>query len=299
MSYQLTRSLVFLLSLLVAQTARGDEVDDVKGQWDADVQKARDVFDRALTRTNKATVRKLLVVAEKAAKRKDQDVVNRAFTEILRIDRDNSIAQAHFEKLGTLDHVLTRLALEWRPLVVTGDATEDSQIFYESMLGTYNDGQAPFVNLAAPYTGNIENVTINKRITQVTNGNVAAATIEKYSGEGLIAIPETADYVIVLDGVSELFLDDKQVANAKNGPVVLPLQEGVYRVRLNVEDNFEQANLRIVNQRSKRQVQVYNSLADIKKFLHPPTDAHHRIDISRWSAIKARALKITIADGKN
>ncbi len=98
-----------LLTLSLTTPARGATVDDVAkeiAKREAEVAKAKQVYDAAVKVADDKALKAYVRVAKSAVKDSDPSAGNAAWTEVLRIDRHHPEAIAWFTKLGTLDAVL-------------------------------------------------------------------------------------------------------------------------------------------------------------------------------------------------
>ena len=106
---------LFLGSVLVfalttsAFGATADELAKEVAKRDAEVAKAKQLFDGAVKVADDKALKAFVRIAQRAAKDSDPNSATSVWTEVLRLDRKHPEAVAWFTKLGTLDAVLAEL----------------------------------------------------------------------------------------------------------------------------------------------------------------------------------------------
>jgi len=111
-------SLTTLLPKPLFAQAGKDPVEDAMEAFDKQVAVAKKQFDGSVERSSQNTIKRLIALADGAARNKNDDFAGRAFKEVLRLDRNNAQARLYFQQRNKLDAVLTQLTLEWEPLVL-------------------------------------------------------------------------------------------------------------------------------------------------------------------------------------
>jgi hypothetical protein len=89
--------------------AAADELAKEVAKRDAEVAKAKQTYDGAVKVADEKALKLYVRIAQRAAKDNDKDGATLAWTEVLRLDREQADAVQWFTKLGTLDAVLAEL----------------------------------------------------------------------------------------------------------------------------------------------------------------------------------------------
>lgn len=111
----MTRLRLFLGSFLVLALstagfgATADDLAKEVAKREAEVAKAKQVYDAAVKVADEKALKAYVRVAKGAVKDSDPNSATAVWTEVLRLDRKHPEAVAYFTKLGTLDAVLTEL----------------------------------------------------------------------------------------------------------------------------------------------------------------------------------------------
>ena len=121
-------SLTTLLPKPLFAQAGKDPVEDAMEAFDKQVAVAKKQFDGSVERSSQNTIKRLIALADGAARNKNDDFAGRAFKEVLRLDRNNAQARLYFQQRNKLDAVLTQLTLEWEPLVLVAPEAREQQV---------------------------------------------------------------------------------------------------------------------------------------------------------------------------
>lgn len=100
------------LGLTLVSSACGATADDLAkevAKRDAEVAKAKQVYDAAVKVADEKALKTYVRIGQRAVKDSDPTSATAVWTEVLRLDRKNPEAIAWFTKLGTLDAVLAEL----------------------------------------------------------------------------------------------------------------------------------------------------------------------------------------------
>ncbi len=284
-----------------AQPAGNDPVQDAVDAFDKQVSIAKKQFDSAVGRGAEGAIRRLVALGEAAARNKNEDFAGRAFKEALRIERANTQARAYFQERNKLDAVLTQLTAEWQPLVLVGPEAREQQVFYECMLGRYKTEKdwVAAVTLVVPDGSNIFNDAIRQRIVAGT-GDPSSGKLNLYAGSGSLLVP--ADGVYSFTGPARAIkLNGEELAEIREKPVDVPLKKGIYSIEMTADVRYtELGAISIVDRRTGQRLAIFNSLAQIRKFLLEPHEANgmRRFDVSRWSPEQAVPLRIAVPQQK-
>src|SRR2546421_5360840 len=130
-------AMMLLPVVLLAQPAANDPIQDALDAFEKQATTAKKQFDSSIQRSADNTIKRLITLGDTAARNKNDDLANRAFKEVLRLDRANAAARTYFQPRNKLEEVLTQLTVEWRPLVLIAPEAREQQLFYECMLGRY------------------------------------------------------------------------------------------------------------------------------------------------------------------
>jgi hypothetical protein len=87
------------------------------------------------------------------------------------------------------------------------------------------------------------------------------------------------------------------LAEIREKPVEVPLKKGLYSIEFAADEKYTgMASILIVDPRTRQRLPIFNSLAEIKKFLAEPGEANgpRRFDVSRWSPEAAQPLRIVV-----
>ncbi len=287
-SFSVTTAVLFLLSTSVSAA---DEVAAGLVTHQKLVKQAQDSYRRAVERSTSQTVARLLRIAKSLEKR-DAAKAEKAYLEILRLDHEHAEARAFFRKQNNLDAVLSRLVREWSPVVVVQESSEEQYVFYQSLLGVYNDGKDQVVTLSVPSGDNIFPDDLLQRAARA-KGQQPETKLDVYTGLGQIAVPRDGEYVFT-GATGNILLDGKPIGELKTDtPLRLPLKQGWYAIKITANKyHHGRCTIRINEAKGNRPVPIFNSLTAIKQFLTPATEADARLDISRWSPKRARSLPI-------
>jgi hypothetical protein len=285
--------------LTTAAMAQNDAVKDAVEAFEKQVGVAKKQFDTAVTRSVDMTVKRLVTLGETAARNKNEEMAGRAFKEVLRIDRVNAAARAYFQQRNKLDQVLTELTAEWRPLAVVEPEAREQHIFYECMLGRYKTERnwTPAVTLVMPDGTNVFNEVIRQR---VASGSGDTGKLDMYSGTGTLIVPADGAYLFT-GPARAVKLNGAELAEIREKPVELPLKKGVYAIQIDADQRYtEHVALTIVDARSGQRLVIFNSLAQIKKFLNEAHEANglRRFDVSRWAVEQAVPLRMVVPQQK-
>jgi hypothetical protein len=283
------------LLLPVAALAQNDAVKEAVEGFDKQVAVAKKQFDTAVARSADAALKRLVTLGETAARNKNDDMAGRAFKEALRLDRANAPARAYFQQRNKLDLVLSELTVEWKPLVLVAPEAREQVVFYECMLGRYKTetNWTPAVTLLMPDGTNIFTDVIRQRVAAGSGDN---GKLSFYSGTGTVIVPEDGVYAFT-GPARAVKLNGVELSEIREKPVELPLKKGVYAVQVDADQRYtEHVSLTIVDVRSGQRLVIFNSLAQIRKFLTEQHEANgaRRFDVSRWSLEQALPLRIAL-----
>jgi len=286
---------VLLPAAAMAQAGGKDPVDDAMEAFDKQVAAAKKQFDASVGRSADNTIKRLLTLGDGAARNKNEDFAARAFKEVLRIDRNNAQARSFFQQRNKLDAVLTQLTAEWQPLVLVAPEAREQQVFYECMLGRYKSEKdwVAAVTLVVPDGTNIYSEPVRQR---VGTGTGDPSKLIFYSGTGTLIVPNDGVYAFT-GPVSSIKLNGDQLSEIREKPVEVPLKKGIYEVLVTAEPRYtEQVAIKVVDARTGQRLPIFNSLAQIRKFLLEPHEANgsKRFDVSRWSPEQAMPLRISV-----
>lgn len=291
-----------IATVVIASEHRSKEVQQVLDQHERRVQMAVRQYDAAVDRANRQTVLMLQRAASLAEKAGEEEVASGAFKEILRLDRDNEEARAYFGKSRKLDAVLTQLTLEWNPRILAPAPETEKTIFYETMLGQYRSGSGnsqewlPARTLVVPDGKNIYSDVVRARIAKGMK-KPGLAEVYTYKATGHFAVPEDGKYLF--SGFALVVrVDGENVAGlAREGkPQSIILKGGMHDIYIETIVGYAPSISILALDRRRERVPIFNSLAEIKAFLAPPTEEHAipPFDVSRWSPTRAKQLKITL-----
>jgi len=263
--------------------------------FDKQVAVAKKQYDTSVQRSVDASVKRLTTLGDTAARNKNDDLAGRAYKEILRLDRMNQQARGFFQQRNKLDPILTQLTAEWKPLVLVEPDAREQAIFYECLLGRYKTEKdwVAAVTMVVPDGGNTFNDTIRQRIAA---GAGDPSKLSFYSGTGTLIIP--ADGIYSITGPArEIRLNGEQLQEIREKPVEVPLKKGVYAILVTADERYTaMASITIIDTRNNQRLPIFNSLAQIRKFLTEPHEANgmRRFDVSRWTPEHAMPLRITL-----
>jgi hypothetical protein len=293
--------LIGLLALSLPQLALAqagkDPVEDAMEAFEKQVGVAKKQFDASVARNADSTIKRLVSLGEGAARNKNEDFAGRAFREVLRIDRNNAQARAFFTQRNKLDAVLTELTTEWRPLVLLAPEAREQQVFYECMLGRYQSDKkwVAGVTLVIPDGGNIFNDVVRQRVTSGT-GDPSSGKLTDYVATGHLLVP--ADGVYSFTGPARVIkLNGQEMSEIREKPVDVSLKKGLYSIEVSADEKYtERVAILIVDPRTRQRLPIFNSLAEIRKFLLEPNEANgpRRFDVSRWSPEQAQPLRMVM-----
>jgi len=105
-------TMVVVLALNIAASHPGwgsDELERELVRHDAELTKAQQTYDEAVTAANDKALKAIVRIAQRQAKAGDAAGATLAWKEVLRLQRTQAEARAHFTMLGTLDAVLAEL----------------------------------------------------------------------------------------------------------------------------------------------------------------------------------------------
>ena len=166
----------------------------------------------------------------------------------------------------------------------------EERLYYETMLGTYDGGAKPVVNLAVPNGTNSFTSHIANAIHFVMAGE-GDSKVEFYEGTGMIAVPMEGKYAISIRG--NLYIDENHLGrHEKEAPITVRLTKGLHRVRVREAYHLSSIVLQIWDIETREKLPVFNSLADIKSFLSTPLSGRAPVEASGWDPEKARPLRI-------
>ena len=288
---------LFLPQTTSAQAGGKDPVEDAMEAFDKQVAIAKKQFDSSLDRNVQNTVKRLISLGEGAAKNKNDEFAARAFKEVLRLDRNNAQARSFFAQRNMLDAVLSELTVEWQPLVLVAPEAREQQVYYECLLGRYQSDRTwlAAVTLVIPDGGNIFNDTVRARVTAGT-GDPSSGKLTNYAGTGHLLVP--ADGIYSFTGPARAIkLNGQEMAMIREKPVEVPLKKGLYSIEVTADERYTAAAaILIVDPRTRQRLAIFNSLAEIRKFLLEPNEANgpRRFDVSRFSPEQAMPLRIAV-----
>jgi len=292
---------VLLPQVAMAQAGGKDPVEDAMEGFDKQVAVAKKQFDGAVERSVQNTVKRLITLGDGAARNKNDEFAGRAFKEVLRIDRNNAPARSYFQQHNKLDAVLSELTTEWRPLVLVAPEARDQQVYYECMLGRYQTDKTwlAAVTLAVPDGGNIFNDVLRQRITSGT-GDPASGKLTYYAGAGTLLVGNDGVYSIT-GPARAIKLNGQELSEIREKPVEVTLKKGIYSIDVTADVRYtDKVSITILDPRTGQRLPIFNSLAQIKKFLLEPNEANgpRRFDVSRFSPEQAVPLRIVVPQQK-
>ena len=271
-----------------------EAIDKVLGRFEKQTDRARQTYERALQTASDSAIRQLATIGKRAVDAGNDEDAADAYKEILRLNRNYGQARAYFSERGTLEQTLTQLTREWTPAVLPGAPKWEEQVFYETMLGTYDGGAKPVVNLVVPNGGNtFTSHTAN--IVRLAMAGEGDPKVGYYEGKGMIVIPKEGQYAVT--AVGDLYIDGNHFGRPETGdPIMVPLTKGLHRIRIREGYHLRRIILEVRRASTQRKVPVFNSLADIKTFLSTPLAGRQPVEVSGWDPDKARPLRIELPD---
>ena len=285
---------VVVLAGSVGGVLGAEAVDSVLNRFEKQIDRARQTYNRAAQTASASAVRQLATIGKRAADAGNDEDAAEAYKEILRLNRNHGQARAYFAERGTLEQTLTQLTKEWTPAILPGAPKWEEQVFYETMLGAYNDGSTPFVSLAVPNGRNVRTAHILKIVTTAAPEGVDPS-LKSYSGSGQFVAKKEGEYTIRYWGA--LRIDDQTYGDKHSpNPLTVRLTPGLHTLHTGSTYEFRQIQIEIVSRKTGKRVPVFNSLAQIKAFLSTRLSGHLPIEVSGWDPDKARPLRIELPD---
>ena len=136
---------------------------------------------------------------------------------------------------------------------------------------------------------------IRQRVTGGT-GDASSGKLTFYLGTGNLLVP--ADGVYSFTGPARAIkLNGQELSEIREKPVEVPLKKGIYAIEVTADLRYTaQVAISIVDPRTGQRLPIFNSLAQIKKFLLEPHEANgmKRFDVSRFSPEQAMPLRISV-----
>ena len=165
------------------------------------------------------------------------------------------------------------------------------------MLGRYKTDRdwIPAVTLVVPDGSNIYTDVVRQRVVSGT-GDPSSGKLHDYTGTGSLLVPGDGVYSFI-GPVRAVKLNGQELAEIREKPVEVTLKKGLYTIEVTGDERYTAlVSITIIDPRTRQRLAIFNSLAQIKKFLQDPHEANgvKRFDVSHWSPEQATPLRIAL-----
>jgi hypothetical protein len=289
----MSRSLAWCLLLLFVSLAfAGEQTDKVMERFDKQVEPAREAYEKAIARAVETTISALLSIGERHEKAAP-DEARAAYTAVLKLDRNNEKARSYFQKSNELDTVLTKLTREWSPLLPPEVTPEwEERTYFETMLGRFASGP---VTLVVPNGANVLPDPVKAKLKALTGQDWS-----EYRGDGKFLVKEAGDYLVQAQSCNPSVDNTSLGLTAQGGSKTVRLEAGVHTISVFTVPGIpaERSSIAVLNPRTRQRLPIFQSLADIKRFLSTPMNGRDVVDVSGWDPARVRQLPIEMPHAK-